>query len=279
MFTKSALAALASLVCAGANAADFTCWQPKKAVMAENLEDYWTEERRAGAIDEDDGGAFITPPPRKELQATEPVDVTATPYKYGGKLFYTRDGLDYRASAQFVSEDNIVLAAAHSMWRGVHQANNVIFYRAYDNGGGTRFDVDQAAILTAWIAISEDPASLPRAALDYAALRTTANSDAGKFTLSKDGAFTNVVMMGYPSSLGAGEVMYKQDSAKLATVGSAYQAAPNDFGSGASGGAWFLSGGNPIVSIVSGTSTTQVIGPALTDTTEEMITFVKGGCN
>lgn len=279
------LATLGSLACAGdADAADFTCWQPKKLLTADAAEDYWTEERRNGAIEEDDGGAVTTPPPRKDLQATVPVDVTATPYKYGGKLFYTRDGNDYQASAQFVAEDNVVLAAAHSMWRGDKQANNVIFYRAYDNGAGTRFNVDQAAILTAWIAISADPPSLVRAASDYAALRTTANSDAGKFTLSKDGAFTNVVMMGYPGNFGGGEVMYKQDSAKLATVGGAYQAAPTEFGTGASGGAWFVSGGvSPIVSVVSGqiysAATLTMIGPALTDTTEAMIAFVKGGCN
>jgi len=263
-------------------AADFTCWQPKKALTAEASEDYWTEERRDGAIPEDDGGAIDNSPDVEQLQVTAPVDVTTTPYKYGGKLFYTRDGVNYQASAQFAVEDNILLAAAHSMWRGDKQAENIVFYRAYANGGGTKYDIDRAAILTAWIAISADPPSLGRAASDYAALRTTKASEAGVFTLSKDGGFTDVTMMGYPDNFGGGEVMYKQDSTKLATVGSAYQAAPTEFGTGSSGGAWFVAGGTPIVSVVSGRilngRTMTMIGPALTDTTEEMIAFVKDGC-
>ncbi|GLQ79330.1 hypothetical protein GCM10007881_28480 [Mesorhizobium huakuii] len=128
------------------------------------------------------------------------------------------------------------------MWRGDKHAVNVVFYRAYDDGAGTRFIVDQAAVLTDWIPISPNPPSAEKSALDYAALRTTANSDAGKFVLSQDGSFTAVSMMG--------KYMYKQDSTKLAQVGGTYLAAPTEFGTGASGGAWFAPD-NSIVSVVS----------------------------
>lgn len=215
---------------------------------------------------------------------TERVNVAETPYKYGGKLFYTRDGGDYKASAQFVTEDNILLAAAHSMWRGDKSAQNVFFDRAYENGGGTHFVIDQAAVLTEWVRISLDPPSVEKSASDYAALRTTAASDAGKFTLSKDGRFTDVAMMGYPSNFDEGRYMYKQDATKLVQRDGTYLAAPTELGTGASGGAWFTPGEDtPIVSVVSAqlVDNKQVVmsGPVFTDTTEAMIAFVKGGCN
>ncbi|RWA75706.1 MAG: hypothetical protein EOQ69_14870 [Mesorhizobium sp.] len=279
---SASLAVLGGLIfCSGAEASDFACWQPNKALLAANESggDYWTKERRDRAVPENDGGAITAPEPGK-LAATR-VDVTQTPFKYGGKLFYTRDGVDYTASAQFVAEDNVLLAAAHSMWRGDKHAVNVVFYRAYEDGEGTRFVVDQAAVLTDWIPISPNPPSAEKSALDYAALRTTASSDAGKFVLSKDGTFTAVKMMGYPGNFGDGNYMYKQDSTKLAQVGGSYLAAPTEFGTGASGGAWFVPD-NSIVSVVSAQimqgKTLAMTGPAFTDTTEAMIAFVKGGC-
>ncbi|QPC92519.1 hypothetical protein [Mesorhizobium sp. INR15] len=281
---SGSLAVLGGLIfCSGAEAADFACWQPNKTLLAENEagEGYWTKERRDRAVSENDGGAVTAPKP-EGLAATARVDVTLTPYKYGGKLFYTRDGVDYTASAQFVTEDNVLLAAAHSMWRGDKHAVNVVFYRAYDDGAGTRFVVDQAAVLTDWIPISPNPPSAEKSAFDYAALRTTANSDAGKFVLSQDGGFTAVSMMGYPGNFGGGRYMYKQVSTKLAQVGGTYLAAPTEFGTGASGGAWFAPD-NSIVSVVSAQvmqgKTLAMTGPALTATTEAMIAFVKGGCN
>ncbi|RWK00753.1 hypothetical protein [Mesorhizobium sp.] len=98
--------------------------------------------------------------------------------------------------------------------------------------------------------------------------------------LSKDGTFTAVKMMGYPGNFGDGNYMYKQDSTKLAQVGGSYLAAPTEFGTGASGGAWFVPD-NGIVSVVSAHmqgKTLAMTGPAFTDTAEAMIAFVKGGC-
>jgi len=271
----------------GAQGADFTCWQPNKVLVAGQADaeadaEYWTRERRDNAIP-DDGGALEDSAKPRAPTVTERVNVAVAPYKYGGKLFYTRDGNDYSASAQFVAEDNVLLAAAHSMWRGDKFAQNVVFYRAYENGAGTRFVVDQAVVLTDWVPISPNPPSVDKSALDYAALRTTENSDAGKFTLSKDGTFTAVSMMGYPGNFDGGNYMNKQDSNKLAQVGGTYLAAPTEFGTGASGGAWIPPGSNPpIVSVVSAQvlqdKTMAMTGPAFTDKTEAMIAYVKGGC-
>ncbi len=271
----------------------FVCWQPNAKTAQAGGADYWTPERRAKAIPDNE----VLPRPRTSgrhkfrarkrsriLAAAEPVaDVKQPPFKFGGKLFYTRDGSDFEASAQFAADDTILLAAAHSMYKGTGYAKNITFYRVYADGGDKIYTVDQAAVLKAWLPIAKDPPSIGRTASDYAALRTTAASDVGHLTLSQDGSFTNVGMMGYPANLGGGKVMYKQLATKQAQIGSAYDARPNEFGGGASGGAWYVGADDTLraVSVTSGTAvtgTTLAWGAAFTDTTDAMTAYVKGGC-
>lgn len=256
----------------------FTCWQPNIKLVATSAE-YWTKERRDKALPDSDDNNFASEGTDKVGDA-EKVSISDIPFKFGGKLFFTRDKQDYQASAQFVEEDNIVIAAAHSMWKGGSQATNIAFFRGYDNGGGTKFDFDQAAILTAWKAVSSDQPSVQRAALDYSALRTTAPSDAGKFLLGIDEQFTEVAMMGYPKSFDNGKYMYKQISTNSTRTGNGYEARPNTFTGGASGGAWFVPSGDDFaaVSTVSGGGSTRILGPAFTEETKDLISYVIGGC-
>ncbi|WP_210236298.1 hypothetical protein, partial [Mesorhizobium sp. M8A.F.Ca.ET.167.01.1.1] len=58
---SASLAVLGGLIfCSGAEASDFACWQPNKALLAANESggDYWTKERRERAVPENDGGAI-----------------------------------------------------------------------------------------------------------------------------------------------------------------------------------------------------------------------------
>jgi hypothetical protein len=105
-----------------AKTADYTCWNPSGTQMTAAPADYWTAERLANAVPD---GESLPPetgnviPQLKGLvgAVAERAPVDQAPYKYGGKLFFTRGGIDYSASAQFVADDNIVLAAGHSMWK------------------------------------------------------------------------------------------------------------------------------------------------------------------
>ena len=48
------------------------------------------------------------------LAAPVEADVTVSPYRYGGRLFFKQpDGLTYSGTAEFVGEHNILLTAAH----------------------------------------------------------------------------------------------------------------------------------------------------------------------
>jgi hypothetical protein len=259
----------------------FLCWEPNTALMAADIE-YWTPERRAAAVNEVFG--LVNPPDRAAadapMVAPARADVAVAPFSYGGKLFYTRGGQDFQASAQFVAMDNTVLAAAHSMYKGGNQATNITFYRAYDGGGGTQFEIDNAAVLAAWPDVADDPPSPQRSAFDYAVLKTRTDSAVGKFALGKDAAFTDVTLIGYPAALDNGARMYRQPSQRIATIGDAFQAAPNQLTQGASGGAWFTGDAAPFtaVSSISSGGGGNVYGPVFKDLTEDLFAYVAGGC-
>ncbi|MBA8879018.1 hypothetical protein [Phyllobacterium myrsinacearum] len=257
---------------------DFSCWQPSKTTAAASAE-YWTKDRRDKALSEDDANNFVGGDNDK-LGDAERANIQDAPYKFGGKVFFTRGGQNFQASAQFVGDNNIVIAAAHSMFKADKQATNIAFYRGYENGGGTPFSFDQVAILAAWKPVSTDKPSFERAALDYAVLRTTTPSDAGAFTLGIGPSFTDVTIMGYPGNLENGNLMYAQTSTKDQQVGNAFEVRPNAFLHGSSGGAWFVpqDGGFAAVSTVSGGTDIHLLGPAFTSKTQELIAFVKAGC-
>ncbi|WP_349359621.1 hypothetical protein [Stappia sp.] len=265
-----------------AQAADdrFVCWEPNAGLRLAAVE-YWTPERRAAAVEEVFG--LLTPrADRGDVVDVAPsrADVTVAPFSFGGKLFYTRGGQDYSASAQFVANDNTVLAAAHSMYKGGNQATNITFYRAYDAGGGTQFEIDNAAVLAGWPGVADDPPSPQRSALDYAVLKTRTDSAVGKFALGKDADFVDVTLIGYPAALDGGNRMYKQPSQRVATIGDAFQAQPNGLTQGASGGAWFIGDAAPYtaVSSISSGGDGIVYGPVFKDLTEDLFAYVAGGC-
>lgn len=272
---------------AGAFADDrFTCWAPT-AAQAAFTADYWTDERRRNAIPAPGllpesgmpggdvhslGGTEVKQAPIKEA-----------PFKFGGKLFFSLGGIDQAASAQFVSDDKIIIGAAHAMWLNGDQASNVVFYPGYDGAPGEAYPIDMASVLTAWTKIPQVP-GLAAAAVDYAVMRSTKASTSGKFQLrlAKVPEKTELTLMGYPGRLDGGEYMFMEDPSISVSDATAYEAKPHPmYGGGASGGAWFLPAENKafeIFSVVSNGSPSNVKGPHFTHETEEMIEYVKGGC-
>lgn len=135
-------------------------------------------------------------------------------------------------------------------------------------------------MLAGWPGIADDAPSPQKSALDYAILKTSANSDAGKFALGKDADFVDVTLIGYPVAKEDGAHMYKQPSQRIATIGDAFQAEPNDLTQGASGGAWFIGAAAPYtaVSSISSGSGGKVYGPVFKDLTQDLVDYVAAGC-
>lgn len=265
---------------------DFTCWAPNSTALAQNAAEYWTEERMRGAVSEpleapSDRMTLGQPAPNA-LGDAERAPITEAPYKFGGKLFYTRGGGDYAASAQFVADDNIVIGAAHSLWKGGKAATNIRFVQGYDGGGGTGYDIDLAAVLTHWTTVADDTPSLSRSQYDYSVMRTTTATSAGRYDLGAAGVDTVVTITGYPARLEGGAYMYREVATILVKAGNAFDARPHPmYGGGASGGAWFIGDSEPYeaVSVVSSGDPDGIYGPAFTSDTSDMVAYVKGGCN
>lgn len=253
----------------------FECWKPNELLLARNA---WSAERLASAIPEGE----IIPEEEGVIPEVAPTkaDVRTSPYKFGGKLYYRRDGHDRSASAQFVARDNILITAAHAMLKN-GKASNITFRRAVDNDGGTQFGIDHVAVLRAWIPVSTDPSSPARAAFDYAVLKTTTSSQVGHFQLGKDQEFSSLTIMGYPARPPfSGTEMYKSEVPLKQKIGNAYEAGASGMTQGASGGAWFIKKDDDYlaVSSVAAGSSLRIYGPAYTDSTSDMITFVANDC-
>jgi V8-like Glu-specific endopeptidase len=287
MAMKAALIVSASwmTVPADANADDtFTCWAPTTAQLI-FATDYWTPDRMKRARPDGETIERATSPKSKNDQLTsgdaERAPVDQAPYKYGGKLFYTRGGDDYEASAQFFVEDNILIGAAHSLWKDGNQATNIAFFQGYSGGGGTRYDIDKAAVLTHWTEIAGSPVSLGKSQFDYAAMRTTKPSAVGKYLAGSAAVDDTATITGYPGRLEQGAYMYEEEARIVVSVGSAFEAQPHPmYGGGASGGAWFVAAkdAGKAVAVVSAGDDEGVYGASFTDVTTAMVAYVKGGC-
>ncbi|MCQ1833663.1 hypothetical protein [Neorhizobium galegae] len=283
------LSASALMMPLSAGAVEFTCWDPGGVGSANAAAEYWTPERIAAAI------------PEREMIGTLPTDgfpsdgegilvgdaerapIGEAPYKFGGQLLYTRGGDDYTASAQFVADANIVIGAAHSLWKGGMAASNIRFYQGYSNGGGTLYHVDRAAVLLRWTEVADNDPSLARSQFDYSVMRTTVASAVGKYELGIDGAHVdeNVTVTGYPARLDDGEYMYRETARIVVQAGTSYDARPHPmYGGGASGGAWFVTANNvhKAVSVVSSGAPDGVFGPSFSADTADLIAIVKNGC-
>ncbi len=270
-------------------AVEFTCWDPGGVASTNAAADYWTAERIAAAIP--DGETIRTLPTdgfsrgREDILPSdaERAPIGEAPYKFGGQLLYTRGGNDYTASAQFVADANIVVGAAHSLWKGGMAASNIRFYQGYSNGGGTLYRIDKAAVLLRWTEVADNNPSLARSQFDYSVMRTTVASAVGKYELGIDGAHVddNVTITGYPARLDGGEYMYRETARITVQAGTAYDARPHPmYGGGASGGAWFVTADNlhKAVSVVSSGAPDGVYGPSFTQDTADLIAIVKNGC-
>jgi hypothetical protein len=263
----------------------FTCWAVSHGNLQAATLDYWTQERRQKAVAVETNGAIGRTSLDTDLRGivgdAERAPIGEAPYKYGGKLFYTRGGTDYVASAQFAAADNIVIGAAHSLWMDNKAASNILFSQGYDNRAGVDYLVDVAAVLTDWTRVSVNPPSLQVDQYDYSVMRTMKPSTVGRYELGEAGVDTKVTITGYPSRLEGGNYMYRETATIRVKAGAAYDARPHPmYGGGASGGGWFVGTEEPytLVSVVAAGEPAAVDGPAFTQDTKDMVAYVRNGC-
>ncbi len=83
---------------------------------AQQIIDYWTPEKKAAAIPIMQGIPCL----EGELEQTktkttdpEKADLSKMPFSAGGKLFFSRDGHNYVASANIMEKNNLLVTAAH----------------------------------------------------------------------------------------------------------------------------------------------------------------------
>lgn len=175
-------------------------------------------------------------------------DVTVSPYRYGGKLYFRKNGVLYVGSAQFVGEHNILLTAAHCVRDNATGTffTDFIFYRAYKNGGyAKRFLINACGTKAGWVNAT------PARQYDYAFLRTTEASDVGHLgykTLESEGSWT---AFGYPQNYGNNQIMQAVAGTRGQVANGRVEMLGNPMRSGNSGGARF---------IVAGPNNRQVLG-------------------
>lgn len=244
------------------------------------VENYWTEERMKKAIPAEtvmpsfEGfGATISEEEIPEVEV-EHADVTVSPFNAGGRLFFTRGGYDYRASAQFCADKRIILAAAHSIYapKEGEWASNIVFKRAYDSGKCAQsIPIVARTIKSKW----SETGLIP---YDYAFLTTDILCGVEPLDYEINFNKGNVVSYGYPSNFDKGEKMNKvimNTGEAMTTEGSLALAMYSPMGTGVSGGAFVKEGTKTIVSVASRANGQKVCGPLLDEQFISLLNYAK----
>jgi hypothetical protein len=214
------------------------------------------------------------------LAAPVEADVTISPYRYGGRLFFKKpDGLTYSGTAEFVGEYNILLTAAHCVRDNATGAwfTDFVFYRGYKNGGyARRFVINYVGTKAGWV-----NSTVARYRYDYAFLRTTQSSDVGHLgykTLQSEAGWTE---FGYPANYGNNQLMQKIDGTRGQVQDGRVEMLGNPMRKGNSGGAWFIVASPNNRQAMGNQShnkagnTTDAWGPVFTNSTFDLLRFVR----
>lgn len=225
----------------------------------DQIESYWTEERMEKALphpspevskEELDKlkGKFKTSGVIESVEGydselglltgtPEKANVKERPFWNGGKIFFTKpDGKDYVGSAQFCGDAYIVLTAAHCIRdnKTGEWYKNVLFKRAYSNGGGQKVKIKTLATKSAWYNGSD---SKPYD-VDYGFLVATTKSGAGWLGWKTLIPYSNWTAIGYPTNYGNTKYMQKVTGSKGSASSGIVEMLGNPMISGCSGGAW-----------------------------------------
>ncbi len=167
----------------------------------------------------------------------EKANVKERPFWNGGKLYFTKpDGKDYVGSAEFCGDAHIVLTAAHCIRdnKTGEWYKNVVFKRAYDNGGGQKVEIKILTSKSAWHNGSGDKPY----EVDYSFLVAKTKSGAGWLGWKTSIPYSNWTSIGYPKNYGKTKYMQKVTGSKGKVSGGVVEMLDNAMNGGSSGGAW-----------------------------------------
>ena len=216
----------------------------------------------------------------KLLGTPSKADISASPFKYGGRIFFTNaNGINSSCSAQFIGEHNILLTAAHCIRDDVsgNFFTNFRFYRGYDNRSYEKeFSINAWGTKSGWVSSSNS-----RYRYDYAFLRTTQRSDVGYLgykTLQNDDDW---IEFGYPVNFGNNLIMQKVSGTRGRLSNGTVEMLGNPMRRGNSGGAWFVTNnsnnrqamGNQSHNIAGNTD--DAWGPIFTNSTFSLLRAVR----
>ncbi|MCI6583027.1 MAG: hypothetical protein Q4D76_10995 [Oscillospiraceae bacterium] len=257
------------------SAITFNPEQVKEAV------NYWTKERMEQAIPEVNE---VLPESEEKECVGEAVSATAvsvadtkkSPFNAGGKLFYTKDGTGYVASAEFCGDKQIILTAAHCFYnrRKAKWAENIVFKRCYCDGTADQVvGVQSVAVDTRYITDADYHD------YDYAfgATEDAATGEVLGYEInSKKGT---AIAYGYPTNYEGGQKMvYTEGGYSKHDKGNILEMLGNSMGGGCSGGAWVKSGTNKAISVNSFSYTSRPddqYGPLFTSEFEALFAYAK----
>lgn len=253
--------------------------------IRETLE-YWTKERMENAIPDicelpdspdQDGVSCGSADARSDALPVKDADTSIMPFNAGGKLFFTCNGTDYVASAEFCADKQIVLTAAHCFYdRESHGwSANIIFRRCYDNGSEAQVvAIQSVAVDSRYISGSRSEAY----AYDYAFGVTEVEAKSECLNYEIDNISGKAVAYGYPSNYNKGKKMVYVEGDYRKHKDGILEMLGNSMGGGCSGGPWVKAGANTVVSVNSYSYTSHLddqYGPAFTKDFEVLLDYAK----
>lgn len=244
---------------------------------------YWTKERMENAIPE----VCVLPSPDNEMPirhketvsddlGVQLADTSVSPFNAGGKLFYTKNGKNYVASAEFCADKQLILTAAHCFYarESAAWATNIVFKRCYCDGTAEQVVAVQSVVVdTRYITNSNYHD------YDYAfgATEDAATGEVLNYEINNSAG--EAIAYGYPTNYENGKKMVYTEGAytKYGSKG-VLEMLGNPMGGGCSGGAWIKKGTNKAISVNSYSYTSRPedqYGPFFTNDFETLLAYAK----
>lgn len=222
----------------------------------QKIKDYWSPDRKAGAINVD---TMLEEEVPEQLLAsnavptTDPVqaDLTQRPFNAGGKIFFTLDNKDFVGSAAIIGQSNMLLTAAHCIQdnKTGNLAENFLFSRCYEG------EISAEDIAFKKVVLKENWFNEKSRKWDYAIAILAANSTVEPLKYStEDITGKTITAYGYPGNIFEGAQMVFIKGTAVKGNNSLWRIGGNKMLSGCSGGPWVLDDNETIVGL-NGSST------------------------
>lgn len=213
----------------------------------QRINDYWTPERKKSAIPIMLGAEDVIE--KFDVTVTDPAkaDLSKMPFAAGGKLFFSRAGTNYVASANIMESHNLLLTAAHCVQdKDTGQiGENFLFERCYDSGNAS----EKLTFKT--VALKEFWYSEKKWKWDYAIviLNSDSNVDTPLHYSTEDVAGKTVTAFGYPVNYYNGKSMVFVKGSVASREDHTWLINGCKMRGGSSGGAWVLEDDKTVIGV------------------------------